>query len=99
MYANKMNISKIFGVSPPTVYKRLEGIRNEMGEGKRYNPYAILENLVSIEVYADYEKYRKRLADKNFRKTVPPFNMAAAREYLEEEGYLHMTCQKPSAPF
>lgn len=92
MYANKAEIARIFGVSPPTVYSRVAGIQQEIG--KRYNPYAILENLVSIEVYADYEKYHKRLNHRNLRKTVPPFSMAEAREYLVEEGLLHVVCSK-----
>lgn len=92
MYANKSEIAKIFFLSPSTVYRRIEGIEAEMG--KRYNRYAILDNLVSIEVFADYQKYNKRLADKNLRKSVPPFNMADARMYLVEEGLLYVVCKK-----
>lgn len=94
MYANKSEISKVFGISPSTVYRRIEGIEAEIG--RRYNRYAILEsnNLVSIEVFADYLKYNKRLADKNLRKSVPPFNMADARAYLVENGLLHVVCKK-----
>lgn len=97
MYANKTEIARIFGVSPPTVYSRVAGIREEIG--KRYNPYAILDNLVSIEVYADYEKYHKRLNHKNLRKTVPPFSMAEAREYLVEEKQIHVICKKAAARY
>lgn len=93
MYANKSDIAKIFFLSPSTVYRRIEGIEAEIG--KRYNRYAILDNLVSIEVFADYQKYNKRLTDKNLRKSVPPFNMADARTYLVEEGQLHVVCKKP----
>lgn len=92
MYANKSEIAKIFFLSPSTVYRRIEGIEAEIG--KRYNRYAILENHVSIEVFADYMKYHKRLADKNLRKSVPPFNMADARAYLVENGLLHVVCKK-----
>lgn len=94
MYANKSDIAKVFGISPSTVYRRIEGIEAEIG--KRYNRYAILEgnNLVSIEVFADYLKYNKRLADRNLRKSVPPFNMADARMYLVENGMLHIVCKK-----
>lgn len=95
MYANKSDISKIFGISPSTVYRRIEGIETEIG--KRYNKYAILDNLVSIEVFADYLKYNKYLANKNLRKTVPPFNMADARTYLTEGGMLHIVCKKARA--
>lgn len=80
-YATKSQIARIFGVTPPTVYSRVEGIRKEIG--KRYNRYAICGNLISLAVYADYEKYRKRLADKNLRKTVPDFDMAESKRYLE----------------
>ena len=82
MYATKASIARLFGVTQPTVYKRVKGIENEIG--KRYNRYAICDNLISLAVYVDYEKYHKRLADKNLRKTVPDFNMAEARRYLEE---------------
>lgn len=94
MYANKADIAKIFGISVNTVYRRLEEIETEMGKGKRYNEYAILDNLVSIEVFADYTKYRKWLNSKNLRKNIPPFNMADAREYIVENGLLHITCKK-----
>ncbi|MCI6395909.1 MAG: hypothetical protein MR851_06650 [[Clostridium] scindens] len=83
MYANKVNIARIFGVSAPTVYRRVEGIKKEIG--KRYNRYAIIDNLVSLEVYADYEKYHKRLGDKNLRKTVPAFDLQEAGAYLKKE--------------
>ncbi len=82
MYRNKTDIAHIFGVSNPTVYRRVEGIKKEIG--KRYNRYAIVDNLVSLAVYADYEKYRKRLENKNLRKTVPPFDMYEAGMYLKE---------------
>ena len=94
VYANKAEISRIFGISQSTVYRRIEGIEAEIG--RRYNRHAVLEdnNLVSIEVFADYLKYNKRLADRNLRKHVPPFNMADAREYLVENGMLHVVCKK-----
>lgn len=81
-YRNKTDIAHIFGVSNPTVYRRVEGIKKEIG--KRYNQYAILDNLISLAVYADYEKYHKRLENRNLRNTVPPFDMYEARMYLEE---------------
>ena len=82
MYATKANIARIFGVTQPTVYSRVAGIQKEIG--KRYNRYAICDNLISLAVYADYEKYHKRLADKNLRKTVPDFDMIEAGKYLKE---------------
>lgn len=81
-YRSKTDIAHIFGVSNPTVYRRVEGIKKEIG--KRYNQYAILDNLISLAVYADYEKYHKRLENKNLRKIVPPFDMYEAMVYLEE---------------
>lgn len=84
MYATKADIARIFGVSPPTVYSRVAGIEAEIG--KRYSRYAIIDNLISIAVYADYEKYKKMLADKNLRKHVPLFDMSDAEQYLDKEG-------------
>ena len=84
MYATKADIARIFGVTPPTVYNRVEGIRAEIG--KRYNKYAIIDNLISIAVYADFEKYRKALADKNLRKHVPIFDINDAERYLDGRG-------------
>ncbi len=92
MYVNKSEMARVFGISPTTVYARIAGIEAEIG--KRYNRYAILDGLVAVEVFADYIKYRKRLNDKNLRKTVPPFSMEEARLYLMEEGYLHITCKR-----
>lgn len=94
MYANKATIAQIFHVTRQTVWRRQQEIEQEIG--KRYNRYAVLDGLVSIEVYADYEKYHKRLKDKNLRKTVPPFDMTEAREYLTEEGLLHIECRRVS---
>ena len=94
MYANKTTIAKVFRISRQTVWHRQQEIEQEIG--KRYNRYAILDGLLSIEVFADYEKYRKRLRDRNLRKTVPPFSMEEAREYLQEEGLLHIECKQIS---
>ena len=82
MYANKTDTAKIFGISTPTVCRRIEGISKEVG--KRYNQYAVLGNLVHLAVFADYQKYYKYLADKNLRKTVPPFDLQEAGKYLQE---------------
>lgn len=84
MYANKAETAKIFGISTNTVYRRLEGIQAEIG--KRYNEYAILDGLISIPVFADYEKYWKHLIDKNLRKYVPPFDMTEVERYLDKRG-------------
>lgn len=85
MYANKKSLANLFGISYPTVYRRVEGIEEEMGKGKRYNRYAICDGLVSVAVFADYEKYHRRLTDKNLRKTVPPFDMDEASAYIIEK--------------
>lgn len=82
MYATKTEIARMFKLSTPTVYKRVEGIQKEIG--KRYNKYALCEKLVSIAVFLDYEKYHNLLEDKNLRKTVPPFNVEEAKKYLWE---------------
>ena len=60
--------------------RRVKGIEALIGE--RYNQYAVLDNLVSVAVYADYEKYHTRLEDKNLKKYVPPFDMKAAGAYI-----------------
>ena len=80
MYANKVSLAKLFGITTATVYRRIEGIKKEIGT--RYNRYAILDNLTSIAVFADYEKYHKQLADKNLRKYVPDFDMNEASAYM-----------------
>ena len=82
-YMNKSDIARIFGISLPTVYKRVAGIEEEIKKG-RYNQYAIAENLINIAVFVDYFKYYKRLKDKNLRRTVPDFNLHQALEYLME---------------
>lgn len=84
MYANKADLGRIFGVSPMTVYRRVQEIEKEIG--KRYNKYAIIDNLISIAVFADYEKYRKHLADKNLRKYIPPFEISEVERYLDKRG-------------
>ena len=94
MYAKKTTIAKVFHISRQAVWHRQQEIEQEIG--KRYNRYAILDGLLSIEVFADYEKYRKRLRDRNLRKTVPPFSMEEALEYLQEEGLLHIECKQIS---
>lgn len=82
MYATVTDLSRIFGVTRPTVYDRLKGIESEIG--KRYGKYAIIGNLVSIGVYADYEKYRDILANKNHRKYLAPFDINEAERYIKE---------------
>lgn len=80
MYANKSELSRLFDVSRATVYRRIQGIEKLIGD--RYNAYAILENLVSVAVFADYSKYHTRLEDKNMKKYVPPFNIKEAGAYI-----------------
>ena len=80
MYANKTNLAKLFGVSVPTVHRRVQGIEKLIGT--RYNRYAILENLTSVAVYADYEKYHRQLEDKRLKKYVPPFDSKEAGTYM-----------------
>lgn len=82
-YMNKAELSRCFGVSQVTVYKRVAGIEAEMEKG-RYNRYAIADGLVSTAVFADYCKYQKRLNDRNLRRTVPAFNIQEAQSYLME---------------
>lgn len=84
MYATKAELARIFGVTRPTVYDRVKGIEAEIG--KRYGKYAIIGNLVSIGVYADYEKYRNILANKHHRKCLAPFDLDEAEQYLDKRG-------------
>jgi len=85
-YENKTDIAKTFHISVPTVYRRVQGIEQEIG--KRYNRYAIVDNLISLAVFADYQKYHRQLENKNLRKYVPPFDVQEAWKYLEEAGGL-----------
>lgn len=89
-YMTKANLSRCFGVSLPTVYRRLEGIQEETKRGGRYNGYSVFEDdgLISIAVFADYLKYHKRLGEKNLRRTVPDFDRNLAIAHLEEVGVL-----------
>lgn len=80
MYANRSELSRLFDVSRATVYRRVQGIERLIGD--RYNAYAVLENLVSVAVFADYSKYHARLEDKNMKKYVPPFNPKEAGAYM-----------------
>lgn len=80
-YMNKAELSRCFGISPATVYRRVAGIEEEIKKG-RYNRYAIADGLISAAVFADYAKYHKRLNDRNLRRTVPAFSMDEAKEYL-----------------
>lgn len=81
VYATKAELARMFGLSPPTIYSRVAGIQQEIENG-RYNRYAIADGLISVAAFIDYEKYHKRLADRNLKKTVPPFSMQEAMEYL-----------------
>ena len=84
-YATKAELCRCFSISQPTVAKRVKGIEEEIKRG-RYNRYAIADGLISIAVFADYSKYHKRLNDKNLRRTVKPFCLREALEYLEVDG-------------
>lgn len=84
-YATKAELGRCFSISQPTVAKRVKGIEQEMKRG-RYNQYAVADGLISIAVFADYSKYHKRLNDKNLRRTVKPFCLREALEYLEVDG-------------
>ena len=80
MYANKKTLAALFGVTTQTVYRRVKGIESLIGD--RYNQYAILDNLVSVAVYADYEKYHTSLENKKLKKYVPAFDMKEAGAYI-----------------
>ena len=80
MYANRKNLAKLFGITTQTVYRRVKGIEELIGE--RYKQYAVLDNMVSVAVFADYEKYHVRLQDKNLKKYVPPFDLKEAGAYI-----------------
>lgn len=82
LYANKADIAKTFSTSYNTVCRRERGIRKEIG--KRYNQYAICGRLISLAVYADYEKYHEMLENPYLRENVPKFSLAEAGKYLQE---------------
>ena len=85
VYANKSDTARFFGISRNTVYKMIEGIETEIERG-RYARCAIAEGLNNKAVFLDYMVNRKRLNDKNLRRTVPEFDMKKCYEYcLEKE--------------
>ncbi len=81
---NYMTISKLaeeFHYCNQTVKSRIDEIQEEIRKG-RYDPHAILDGgdlRVNVYVFIDYMTYRKRLRDRNARKTVPPFTGDSAR--------------------
>lgn len=76
-YMSIQKLAEEFHCSTRTVSRRIEGILEEIKNG-RYNKYSILDSakipLVNVYVYIDYEKYWKFLSDSNGRKSVPEFN-------------------------
>ena len=80
MYANKKNLAALFGVTTQTVQRRVKGSEKLIGD--RYNQYSILDYLVSVAVYADYEKYHKCLEDQLTKQYVPPFDRKEAGAYI-----------------
>ena len=75
-YMSAKRLAEEFGCTTRTVFRRIEGIRQEIKKG-RYNQYAILDGggnpRVNTYVYIDYEKYWKSLQDRNASKYVPAF--------------------------
>jgi hypothetical protein len=77
IYYNKTELATAFSKSWATIASLVKEIEGEVEKG-RYNQYAICDDRVNIGVFADYYKYRKRLRDKNLRRTVPPFEIGKA---------------------
>lgn len=84
LYQSKSGIARTFDISRSTVYRYFDEIREQIKRG-RYNSYAILDNKISVAVFADYLKYRKLLKDKYARRYVPDFNMSDSIKYLQME--------------
>lgn len=74
-YLTFKQVAEETGRTEKTVRNRVKGIREQIKLG-RYSPCVLPEGecLVNWYCYIDYLTYRKRLDDKNLRKTVPPFN-------------------------
>lgn len=92
---NKRELMEEYEMSLRTVDKRIAEIREEMRPGGRYANlmYVIGGNGKSLQinylVWFDHEMVRDRLAQKNLRKNLPPYNPAqVARElalYADKE--------------
>lgn len=76
-YLTFKQVSEETGKCIRVVQKRVKGIREQIELG-RYSPYVLPEGeqLVNWYAYIDFLTYRKRLEDKNLRKTVPAFDPA-----------------------
>lgn len=74
-YLTFKQVAEETGRTVRTVQNRVNGIREEIAKG-RYSPCVLPEGegIVNWYAYIDYLTYRKRLEDKNLRKTVPEFN-------------------------
>lgn len=71
VYYTVAQLAELFGLSTKTVRKR----KNEIAEeSERYGRYAVTGSTVNLYAFLDYDKYRKMLADRNARKSVPPFS-------------------------
>lgn len=92
-YRTMEKVAEEFGCSKRTVARRVDGIQEEIRNG-RYSSYAVLESggitLINMYVYMDYEKYWKHLKRKNTRKYVPPFTPQRIQELAELCGYCSM---------
>lgn len=87
-YLKKQQLAEEFGLCRSTVYKLVEGIRDQIGLG-RYSPYAIADGLINRYVFIDYMTFGKRLNDSTMAPYVPAFKpeeiMRLVREKDEEK--------------
>lgn len=80
----KSQLAKEYGLCRQTIYKIVDGIQEQIGEG-RYSRYAIADGLVNRYVFIDYLTYGKMLRDKNMSKCVPDFRPYEIMELLRNQ--------------
>lgn len=71
MYMTIAQLTKEFNQSRSTVNRRVTGIKSEIG--KRYPATAVLNHLINVDAYMDYEANRELLNDHTLRNGVAPF--------------------------
>lgn len=71
MYMTIAQLTKEFNQSRSTVNRRVIGIKSEIG--KRYPKNTVLNHLINVDAYMDYEANRDMLADATLRNGLDPF--------------------------
>lgn len=85
-YMAPSEIAKEFGLSYTTVWRRVKELRKQIGYGKRYKRYAIINeegtSLINKLVFADFLSVREILNDEEASKELLPFDGAEISMYL-----------------